>query len=874
MFNSSPTAKDYIQGRLLSLAGVFLGLYTLTLSLAPAARARSWTVEFEWNYWIAFVIWLLAITLMHWQTGRFLPERDPYLLPIAGLLTGWGILTIWRIFPSFGLRQALWLLGVAAVFLLGLRAPNHLSFLRRFKYLWLTGGLILTGLTLIFGTNPTTGANPRLWLGCCGVYFQPSEPLKLLLIVYLSAYLADRLLFTTRLLPLLTPTLVMTGLTLLLLLVQRDLGTASIFIFLFAIIVYIGTGRKSILVISALTLGIAGVAGYWLFDVVRLRVDAWFNPWLDPSGRSYQIVQSLLAVANGGILGRGPGLGNPDLVPIPHSDFVFAAITEETGLVGAIGLLVSLAILAARGLYVAIHAPDSFRRFLAAGLSAYLIGQSVLIVGGNLRLLPLTGVTLPFVSYGGSSLLTAFLTLLLLLHISNGSQSQPSIVPGLPRYLALGGFLLGGLAAAAMVAGWWAVYRGPGLLERTDNPRRAIAERFVRRGEILDRRNEPLVATQKSSGQYFSQSPYPPLGPVIGYTNSVYGQSGLEASLDPYLRGLQGNPALTVWWHHLLYGQPPPGLDVRLTLDLNLQKTADRLLTEQRGAVVLLNSESGEILVMASHPTFDPNLLDQNWTDLVKDPDTPLLNRATLGRYQPGPAIAPLLYAAAWRDAKIPPAPQTLTYDLDGLTLKCALEPQEPTWNFLISDGCPTAQLTLGQAVGNDAVLALYNQLGFYTPPALRLPADSLSSPVAFTDGPRAFLGQADIAVSPLQMALAAASLSNGGTRPAPRLASAVNTPEAGWVVLPALTEPARVFPGSIANQVADALTAERLPVWQVLASTPNGPQEYVTWYLAGTLPSWNGGPLTLVILLEENSPDLAQVIGQAILQAAIQPGQ
>ena len=852
---------------------MFLGLYTLTLTLAPAARARSWAVEFEWNYWVAFIIWLLALVAMHWQTGRFLPDRDPYLLPIAGLLTGWGMLTIWRIFPSFGLRQALWMLGVAVVFILGLRAPNHLSFLRRFKYLWLTGGLILTGLTLIFGTNPLTGANPRLWLGCCGIYFQPSEPLKLLLVIYLSAYLADRLLFTTRLLPLLAPTLVMTGLTLLLLLVQRDLGTASIFIFLFAAIVYIGTGRKSILLISAFTLGIAAAAGYRLFDVVRLRVDAWFNPWLDPSGRSYQIVQSLLAVANGAILGRGPGLGNPNLVPIPHSDFIFAAITEETGLAGAIGLLVALAILATRGLYIAIHAPDSFRRFLAAGLSAYLIGQSVVIIGGNLRLLPLTGVTLPFVSYGGSSLLTAYLTLLLLLHISNQSQSQSKIVPGLPRYLGLGGFLLSGLAAAALVAGWWAFYRGPGLLERTDNPRRAIADRIVRRGEILDRRNEPLVATQKSSGEYFRQSLYP-LGPITGYTNSVYGQSGLEASLDPYLRGLQGNPALTIWWHHLLYGQPPPGLDVRLTLDLDLQKTADRLLAEQRGALVLLNSESGEILAMASHPTFDPNLLDQNWTALVKDPDTPLLNRATLGRYQPGPAIAPLLYAAAWRDDKVPPAPQTLTYHLDNLTLDCALQPQEPIWNSLLADGCPTAQLALGQTLGQESVLALFNQLGFYTPPALRLPTDSLSSPVAFRDPARAFLGQADIAVSPLQMALAAASLSSGGIRPAPRLASAVNTPETGWVVLPPLGEPVRVFAETIANQVADALTAEHLPVWQVLAATPNGPQQYVTWYIAGTLPSWNGGPLTLVILLEENSPELAQVIGQAVLQAAIQPGR
>jgi cell division protein FtsW (lipid II flippase) len=250
--------------------------------------------------------------------------------------------------------------------------------------------------------------------------------------------------------------------------------------------VYVASGSKRILLIGALTVGLAAVAGYILFDVVRVRMDAWLNPWLDPSGRSYQIVQSLIAIANGGVFGRGPGLGNPGLVPVPHSDFIFAAIAEETGLLGTIGLLTLFALLANRGLRIALHAPDTYRRYLAAGLTAHLVTQSVLIIGGNLRLLPLTGVTLPFVSYGGSSLLTSFLSLLILLHISNKGEEAPASNPCHWIFLLMG---LGPLPVP--VAG---VYRSE-VWSRTDNPRRT-ADRFVYRGAILDR-SQPLSATEE-----------------------------------------------------------------------------------------------------------------------------------------------------------------------------------------------------------------------------------------------------------------------------------------------------------------------------------------------------------------------------------------
>jgi len=794
--------NNRIQNRLVILASVFLFLYSLTLTLSPAGRLRSWEVDYRWFHWTGYFVWLTMIVIANHFSARYLPERDPYLLPIAGLLSGWGLMTIWRLMPGFGLRQTIWIAVAIGVFTVGLRLPSDLDFLRRYKYIWLISGLALTALTLVFGTNPL-GSGPRMWLGCCGIYLQPSEPLKLLLIIYLSAYLAQRLPHLERggsettnrsqLLALLTPTLLMTGLALVLLTFQRDLGTASIYLFLYTSIVYVASGRREIVWAGIVILILSGFLGYALFDVVRLRVDAWLNPWLDPSGRSYQIVQSLFAVANGGVLGRGAGLGNPGLVPIPHSDFIFPAIAEESGLIGVLGLVLLVGLLLGRGVRIALYADQPFHSYLATGLTAFLVGQSLLIMGGTLRLFPLTGVTLPFVSYGGSSLLTAWLCILLLLHISNAEQTDHAtdLLKAKP-HLHLATFLLAGLAGIVLVLGWWAVYRGPDLLTRTDNPRRSISDHFVPRGAILDRNNQPIAATSGSPGDLSRQLLYPPLSPVIGYINPVYGQSGLEASLDDYLRGLKGNPQLSLWWNHLLYGQPPPGLDVRLSLDMELQRAADQELVGRQGALVLIDARKGEILAMASSPGFDANRLEEQWDALIDDPGSPLVNRATMGYYPTGKLLEGIL-----------PAGKSIAEVL--------------------------------------------------TDPQIRLPA---TEPLPTTTP----------APSPLQLSLLAAALSNGGLYPAPLLVQAVNTPLAGWVLLPPLEESQRLLTEDEARKAIESLTHAHLPIWQKVAVAHMDNGQTVTWFIGGILPGDTLNPLAVAVLLEEEDPTIAEEIGQSIL--------
>jgi len=803
--------NDRIQSRLLQWSALFLFIQALILTLSPAVRERAWDVDYKLSHWAGFLGWLVLALLTHRVIVKNLPERDPYLFPAAMLLSGWGILTIWRLDEAFGIRQVIWLAISLLLFMLALRLQPSLSFLRRYKYLILSGGLLITALTLAFGTNPL-GFGPRLWLGCCGLYFQPSEPLKLLLVIYLSAYLADRANIQLFSFPLLIPTLVITGLALLLLLVQRDLGTASIFVCIFTIIIFIATGKRRILISTSLFLILALLVGYFFIDVIHVRVIGWLNPWVDPSGNSYQIVQSLIAVANGGTIGRGLGIGSPLLVPVAISDFIYSAIAEETGLIGSLSLIAIIWLMLSRGMITSLRATDRFRRYLAVGIVAYFGVQSLLIIGGNVRLLPLTGVTLPFVSYGGSSLLTSFIALYLLLTISNTEEEEPAQLHDPRPHSILAGVLALGLAASALTTGWWAIVRGPDLLTRTDNPRRTIADSYVLRGELVDKNNTPINITEGVSGSYLRTYTYPQLAPITGYTHSTYGQAGLEASLDSYLRGLQGNPACLILWNQLLYGTPPPGLDVRLSIDLSLQAAADQLLGSHRGAILLMNSDTGEILVMASHPTFDPNKLSEEGEFLSQDQYSPLLNRAALGLYPIGTGTLPLLQAEFGE--------------------------RQPAETELRS---------------------FYEKLGFYQTPALNM--------MTGYDVNNRNVEQ--LRVSPLQMTIAAAALSSDGISPAPRIATAVNTIEQGWVILPALGMPTQVIQTQAANEAAQAFLTQGKPYWSHTGQASIS-ETIITWHLAGTQPAWQGAPLVLVVALEEDNVFLAQFIADNLMSAGL----
>ncbi len=414
--------------------GLLVLVYLLTLigfvTLGLVEKGRvGW--EELWPVWVWAACMLSAHLLLGWRA----PGCDQLLLPLAGCLTGLGLVMIRRLAPNFLAKQVLWLaLGVAAMLVLAI-VPRDLRWLRRYRYTWLSLGLLLVALTLVFGVHPS-GYRARLWLGFGGFYIQPSELLKVLLIAFLASYLSEKRellsLAVYRLgpwrlppLPYLAPLLVTWGFSLFLLAWQGDLGTALLFFCAFLAMLYVASSR-SVYVWAGLILFVVGtLAVYQVFAHVRPRIDIWLDPWSEPSGRSYQIVQSLLAFAAGGVLGRGLGYGQAvDYVPAVHTDLIFAAIGEELGLVGALAVVALYVLLLHRGYRLALSMADDFEKLLVTGLTAALSLQAVVIMGGSLKLIPLTGVTLPFVSYGGSSLVMNLVVLGLLLRVSRRGRGE------------------------------------------------------------------------------------------------------------------------------------------------------------------------------------------------------------------------------------------------------------------------------------------------------------------------------------------------------------------------------------------------------------------------------------------------------------------
>lgn len=861
------------------LAFVFLLLAAAALIVARIVRfAQPQEVLSRIPLFTVPVLWAAAGWIVHRLLNRVRPERDPLLLPTAMLLTGWGMLLIWRLSPTFGARQTAWFVVSVGVLVEVLRGPADLRWLRRYRTLWLTGGLILLALTLIFGTHPS-GGQPRLWLGCCGLYFQPSEPLRLLLIAYLASLFAERAIAGSlhhrrRWLIETAPLLLVWGLSTALLLVQRDLGAGTLLVVLLASMLFVATGRWQVLAAALALALLGGALGYAAVDVVRQRVDSWLNPWLDPIGHSYQVVQSLIAIAAGGILGRGPGMGSPTLVPVVHTDTIYAAVAEEWGLAGTVGLIALLAVLVSRGLRAAARAREPFAAVLAAGVSLSIGIQAILIIGGVIRLLPLTGVTLPFVSYGGSSLLTSYVSLAFLLLIS-GEEGRPGPFKR-PLLIASAGLLTAWLALA-VGTGWWSLYRAPALAARTDNARRALAALISPRGRIVDRHGQTLAETVGVRGSYRRTYPEPSVYSLVGYDSMAYAQAGVEAAMDAALRGESGHGAWTIWWSRLLTGAPPPGLDVRLTIDLDLQTAAASALDPYRGAVVVANPVSGDILAMVSSPTYDPNRLDADWQDLVRRADAPLLNRATQGVFQPGPAIGPLLLAwaerqglvSAWDVAPDPERPLSL----NGRTVQCSQSPGQGSisYGLAVRMGCPSVLAALGTRLGGDGLESMASAFGLDQAPAVGIESADVG-PVVLPDEAEALslaaAGQGTLTVTPLQLLRAFCALVAGGDLPRLRLFEDVRTPGGEWMPVATREIPSAALPGDVAEDVAQALRIPGNNITGLSAQALVGPAgETVAWFLGATMDKAN--PLTVVVLLEQATPAEARAIGLRLLRFA-----
>jgi cell division protein FtsW (lipid II flippase) len=372
---------------------------------------------------------LVAAVWARWRV----PDADPFLLPVAATLAAVGQVMTSRLEPGLGPHQGTWvLIGLGAMMLVSL-LPS-IEWLRNYRYTWATLAIALQILTLTFGKDPN-GANAALWFVVGPVSVQPTEAVKLLLVVFLASYLEDyrellamggKRVGPLRLppLPYLAPILAMIGAALVLFWLQKDLGPALLFSAVLLTMLYVASGRFSYVALGLVLLVLGFALADRLFAHVHTRIVIWLDPWTNRETIGYQLVQALYALASGGVFGAGLDMGSPRFIPAVHTDFVIAAIGEELGLAGTLAVVCLFVLLVQRGFAVALRARSGFSSLLAAGLTAVLGLQALIILGGTLDLIPLTGITLPFVSYGGSSVVANFVIVGLLLRISHDSAAS------------------------------------------------------------------------------------------------------------------------------------------------------------------------------------------------------------------------------------------------------------------------------------------------------------------------------------------------------------------------------------------------------------------------------------------------------------------
>lgn len=642
---------------------------------------------------VAFVAAHIAIRLLA-------PGADPAILPLVFILSGIGITFVTRLAPEDAMGQVVWLfVSVAAMVATLILIPN-LDRLADYKFTLGLTGVALLLMPAIFGTEIY---GSKLWIRIGGFSFQPGEIAKILIVLFLAAYLSENreLLsasshkvgpFTLPRLRMLTPMLVMWGMCLVVVVFERDLGSAVLFFTLFVVMLYVATGRIGYVLVSLALLAIGGALSYKFFSHVRVRFQIWLDPFADPSGSGLQIVQSIYSLADGGLVGSGIGKGMPTLIPVVKSDFIFSAVAEEMGLLGGAAVLLLFMLLAVRGLTTAARAKSDMSAFTAVGLTTALSFQAFLIVGGVTKLLPLTGVTLPFMSQGGSSLLSSFIVIGLLLRAGDegtgrmalpsgdGTSASPSplLAPGSTggapvvqgkharAHFGLGtseGGVLGRVALgnrltllvtfftllfAALIANltYIQVIKASYYQQLPNNNHTIARSAYVQRGAILTSDGVTLAESLKQAdGTYVRTYPQGSLAAhTVGYVSTQYGATGVEASMND---SLTGHADYSNWQNALysLAGVNQPGNSVVLTINSQIQQAAEEALEGHVGSIVVLDPTTGAVLAKASSPTFSYN--DISTILSTGDSSGELVDRSCASLYTPGSTFKVVTLAAA-----------------------------------------------------------------------------------------------------------------------------------------------------------------------------------------------------------------------------------
>lgn len=819
----------------------------------------------------------------HIATRFLAPGADPAILPLVFLLSGIGITFVTRLKPELAVNQVIWLFVSIGAMVAVLYAVRNLDALAEYKYSIGALGVALLILPMIFGS---VRGGSKLWLIIGPFSFQPGEIAKVLIVVFLASYLAENREMLSasshRIGPLmiprvrmLMPMFVMWGLSLLVVVFERDLGSALLFFTLFVIMLYTATGQLSYVVVSVVLLGVGALFCYRTFGHVHQRFDIWIDPFADPSGAGMQIVQSLFSLADGSLVGTGVGKGLPTLIPVVESDFIFSAIGEEMGLLGGSAVLLAFMLLAVRGFATAARAKSDVAAFTAVGLTASLSFQAFLIVAGVTRLLPLTGVTLPFMSQGGSSLLSSFIVVALLMRAGDqatgreaqlqgtgitksdtgsfGRAMDDSRVEGVvqgshararfgmltPESGVLGRVALGNRLVmmisffaflfAALIANltYIQVVKADEYKSMPNNNHTIARSAYVQRGSIITFDGRTLAESQRTEdGYYVRVHPEGTLAAhTVGYLSTRYGASGIEASQNDTLTG---HADYSNWLNTLnsLAGIDVPGNSVVLTLNSEIQRVCEDALANYTGSIVVLNPTTGAVIAKASSPTYDYD----NISEIIeKNPESaPLLDRSTRALYAPGSTFkvvslaAALDSGAATLDSRYQ-APAQMEIGNATVTNFRNEDLGEISLREALVRSSNTAFGQVGAQVGANKLVSYAQAFGYGTTLGADFAAIASLMPEAkeMTEWETAWaacgqpVGEHESPAGPqttvMQNAVIAAAIANGGLAMSPYLVDHVLSPE-GVVIS---TSSPRTLTQAIPQSVADDVKSAMLDVVQ-----------------------------------------------------------
>ena len=638
--------------------------------------------DFSWEYLAVPAALFIAFAITHGVLRWKAPGADPVLLPVVFVLSGTGLAILTRLASDEVMWQVTLLFVAVAAMIAVLIAVPKLERLADYKYTMFLGCIILQILPFIPGLGHThQGATRWIIIPGLGFSFQPGEIAQILLILFLAAYLAEnrellsistRKLFAAIPIPeprTLAPLVVMWAISFFIMIFQRDLGASLLFFSVFLAILYAATGRLMYVTSGLGLFGAGAIVAYTQFSHVQIRVQNWIDPFVDPSGQGFQLIQSLFAFSAGGIFGLGPGNGLPHRIPQVQDDFIFAAIGEELGLLGGSVIIICFLILIFRGLSIASRAKSDMAAFTAIGIVAAIGFQTFVIIGGVTRLTPMTGITLPFISLGGTSLLAMFILLALLLRAGDETTGVESEMKSTGGGLSiLGRVALGKRLTVLSVffsvlmlvlignLTWLQVVNARNLNNHPLNTRNLMMEARNPRGSIVTADGVVLatsmpIAPEEGTGRAVTYSRIYPEGNlaahIVGYHSPQYGRAGIEAAANDALTGQRSFDNWNDVFDSAL-GNPIPGNDVILTIDSEVQRAAQNALSGNRGAIVALDPRTGAVLASASNPTYDPNDVTENWDDLIADESAPLLDRTRQSLTAPGSTFKAVTLAAAY----------------------------------------------------------------------------------------------------------------------------------------------------------------------------------------------------------------------------------